>query len=224
MLYIIVCVCICLVYVCVCVLHSPTRRTTLKTFDLLCTNFKHTCVCLCVCVCMALDRAQARASARTLMQMHPNAAAVDAAVAVTVTLPHPEKTAFFYKRFWIFRFSFCFLCFAFSSLLLLFYFSPMYNKYSLASLFSAICHKCMHAFACVCVCVGALLVSGCICIRLVLKVALYVHILCAWQKPIGCLQFCCFLSRLLLLQTRPRTQKRTSRLPPTAHLAIHPPV
>lgn len=29
------------------------------------------------------------------------------------------------------------------------------------------------------------------CIRLVLKVALYMHILCAWPKPIGCLlQFC----------------------------------
>lgn len=118
MLYIDVCVC-----ACVSLLHLRcTRSTTLKTFDLLCAHFKQTCVC---------DPAQARASARTLMQMHPDAAAVDAGVAVT--LPHPEKTAFFYKSFWIFRFSFLHFVFAvLSAFILLFaYVQQIFTCYSL---------------------------------------------------------------------------------------------
>lgn len=106
-------------------------------------------------------------------------------------LPHPEKVHFSTTVFGIFA---LFLFdFYFSPLFLCFWFpfasaAHVQQIFTCHSFFSMYIHACIHAGGRLCV-----FVCVCVrnCIRLVLKVALYMHILCAWPKPIGCLlQFC----------------------------------
>jgi len=107
-------------------------------------------------------------------------------------LPHPEKvhfstTVFGIFALFLFGFYFCVpvSVFDFPSLRL----AHVQQKYSTChSFFSMYIYRHAYMQANVCVCASVCVWN---CIRLVLKVALYMHILCAWPKPIGCpLQFC----------------------------------